>query len=145
MSRWKPPLLPSLSTTSFTSSRRSFDFSDISAAGEMQRFENDQMRAIKQSVIRKERLGAIHATKNSLLMLLLFLILTMPIIISAIPEVISQLKSLSASSTVLILANLVYFANAAVFPVWYLIGSAHVRACVLNLYENIVIRMKIRA
>lgn len=76
------------------------------------------------------------ATKNTLIMLAIFLLSITPIFIASFPGTRSPLNP-GQEKTLLIVCQMVYFLNGPTYSLWYLFFSKKVRSCLAKLKENV--------
>ena len=113
------------------------DFTDISSSGQLQRFQSmSNTRGLRRD---QSILGG--ATKNSLMMVGTYLLLSLPILVCSIPRVL-QLRYAEAVSLPLLFSRLIFFMNAPAYPIWYLLFSRRVRKCLRRLYSRIKVRIR---
>ncbi|XP_074641308.1 uncharacterized protein LOC141899054 [Tubulanus polymorphus] len=135
----KPPLRMTLSNASTISTRSgapAFNFTDISPAADLYRFQAAKNKQVlKNSNIKRDRKSLSSAAKNGMVMVITFLVLTCPVFICALTDVLMELPVIDQKIAVLYCWILFYF-NAPAYPLWYLMFSERVKKCVSRLYEN---------
>lgn len=120
------------------------EFSDITPAAQFSKF--NWLRNIHSTakVNRKEKLSLSSATKNSLIMVVTFIILSFPLFIASFPGIFKQNAQLSTFHYILLSFNIVFYFNAPAYPIWYLIFSRRVRNCLQKLYDSLLAKMNFR-
>ena len=137
-------LQPTLSNTSLSAQRHCLEFSDISPGAELVRFQRIKNNcAMRTQSLRSARGSLGGATRNSLIMIAIFLLCSVPLCVSVIPGVLVT-SSTGAVTTTLLCCRLTFYVNAPLYPIWYLMFSKRVRKCLHKLYETILVRMNIR-
>ncbi|KAL4224346.1 hypothetical protein ACF0H5_017801 [Mactra antiquata] len=120
------------------------DFTDISAGADLQRYQamkNDS--ALRNHFIRRDRVGFNSATKNSLVMLASFIACSLPMYVCIMPYVLSANQQ-SHRVLILLFTKLVFYLNAPIYPLWYLIQDRRVRKCLIRVYESICLKLDMR-
>lgn len=143
--RAKKPLRSTLSTSSTMSTRsRCPEFSDISLGADLQRFQKiKNTSAFRNQTLRKDRISLSGATKNSLVMISAYLVCSLPFLIVSLPAVLSSLPEGGRVIT-LIFCRLLFYLNAPVYPIWYLLFSKRVKKCLYRVFDSILIRFNVR-
>lgn len=137
-------LQPTLSNTSLPARRRYLEFSDISPGAELVRFQRIKNNcAMRTQSLRSDRGSLSGATRNSLIMIGIFLLCSAPLCVCAVPGVLVT-SSVGTVTTTLLFCRLTFYVNAPLYPIWYLMFSKRVRKCLHKLYETILVRMNIR-
>lgn len=119
-------------------------FTDISPAAELQRFQRMKNNcALRNQSWKRDRVSLISATKNSLVMITTFIFTSFPLCLCSIPGVLEPTSVGSASET-LLFCHLIFYANAPIYPLWYLIFSKQVRKCLHVMFDNVLIKFNLR-
>ena len=129
-----------------TSSRkRILEFTDISQGAElkrMQRIKNKQ--ALRSLSIKTERKNLGSTTKNSLVMLGVFTVLSFPMFVCSIPGCLDADMGVTSFNNTLMFTQVVFFFNVVACPLWYLLFSRRVRKCALKLVDNSLLKLHLR-
>ena len=142
-------------------------FTDISPGAQLQRFQAiKNTAALRNQSWKKDRLSMREATKNSLTMLLTYLLLSSPFFFCAIPGVVpptcqsshtdsafpchapvnmsSLATPINRVNITLLTCEIIFFFNTIAYPLWYFLFSKRVRKCLIHLYEIILIKLNLR-
>lgn len=146
LSQKKAPLTSQLSNVSQGSTKTCGrpEFTDISPGAELHRFQYmKNKRALQNQCLRRDRIGLGGATKNSIIMISTFTVCSIPAFICSFPGLLST-KTVPDVTLPLLLCQLVFFLNAPAYPIWYLVFSKRVRKCLLKMYDDMLIKVKIK-
>ena len=100
--------------------------------------------ALRNQSMRRDQISLSSATKNSLIMLSMFLLCSLPMLITSIPGVLRPGSSTAAMNTPLLVSRIVFLLNCPAYPIWYLIFSKRVRKCLNKLYDNVLLHHNMR-
>ena len=141
-------LRPQLSNASQPGSgtERTIEFTDISPRGELQRFQHMKNKcALRQQSLKSERISLGSATKNSMIMLTIFIMCSLPGFICSFPGVLDKDKlDIGTFTYVLLYCQLLFYVNIPAYPIMYLAFSKRVRKCVLKLFDIMLIKLRLR-
>ncbi|XP_070206292.1 uncharacterized protein [Littorina saxatilis] len=141
----KRPLGATLSNGSTTSSVKTStsncpDFSDISLGADIVRLQKLRCSsALKKQSVRRERGSLSNASKNSLVMLIIYLCCSLPLIVCQVP---GSLKKLAPDQRVMVLlaCRVVFLLNSPIYPLWYLVFSVRVKKCLTRMCDTLLLR-----
>ena len=141
----KRPLQLTRSNTSNTSVKsKGLEFTDISASGDLQRYQNHKNKsALKNHFLKRDRVGFKSATKNSIVMLIAFLVCSLPMFVCLFPSVLLHIKQ-NHRVLLLLFTELAFYLNAPLYPLWYLIHNSRVRTCLNRVLETFLIKLNFR-
>ena len=100
--------------------------------------------ALRNQSMRRDRVSLSSATKNSLIMVSMFVMCSLPMLICSIPGVVQPGGSITRMTAPLLVCRIVFLLNGPVYPIWYLAFSKRVRKCLHNLYENVLLHYNLR-
>ncbi|XP_059163202.1 uncharacterized protein LOC131946449 [Physella acuta] len=130
------------STSSIKS--RAPEFTDISIGADLLRFQREHSHTLhRRQSFRRESISLSSAIRNSLAMLIAYCSCSLPLIVLSVPEpswALTPLQRLHA----LLGCRLLFYLNAPVYPVWYLLCSVTVRKCFTRLWESLFGRSRCR-
>ena len=141
----KRPLYLTRSNTSNTSMKsKGPEFTDISAGADLQRYQNHKNRsALKNHFIKRDRVGFKSATKNSIVMLLSFLVCSLPMFVCLFPNILLHTKQ-NQRVLLLLFTVMAFYLNAPLYPLWYLIHNNRVRKCLNRVLETLLVKLNFR-
>ncbi|XP_025091126.1 uncharacterized protein LOC112562230 isoform X2 [Pomacea canaliculata] len=99
--------------------------------------------ALSKQTVRRERGSLNSASKNSLAMLVAFLLCSLPLIVCQVPGILSDVAP-ERRIVVLLVCRVLFFLNAPVYPMWYLLFSHRVKKCLTRMCEALLIRLHFR-
>ena len=120
------------------------DFTDISAGGDLKRYRNmTNNAALRNHFLKRDRVGFNSATRNSLVMLASFIVCSFPMFICTIPYVLSKNRE-NHRVLILLFTKLIFYLNAPIYPLWYLIQNRRVRRCLARVIETVLMKADLR-